>query len=59
MEELKIVVKQERGTIATNFDAIEESLNNQMEIYKGLEVSEENRQNVRKIFQPLEKWLRR
>ena len=48
MEELKIVVNQELGVISTNFEEIKKSLSTRMEVYKSLEVTEENKTERKK-----------
>jgi hypothetical protein len=58
MREFEIVVKQEVGTIQTNFEEIKEQLVEQMEIYKSLEVTEENKTERKKDIAVLRKMLK-
>jgi hypothetical protein len=58
MEEFKIVVSQELGTISTNFDDVKSSLQEQMEIYKQLEVNEINKAERKKDISTLRKLIK-
>lgn len=55
MKKLDIKVKQTAGVIDTNFDDIKEQLSAQMEVYKNLEVTEENRLERKKDIATLRK----
>jgi len=58
MEELKIVINQELGTISTNFEEVKATLSNQMEIYKELEVTEVNKPERKKDIASLRKVIK-
>lgn len=58
MDELKIVVNQELGVITTNFEEVKGKLLNQMEIYKQLEVTEENKTERKKDIATLRKIIK-
>jgi len=55
MEELRIVVNQELGTISTNFEEVKTEFTNQMQVYKELEVTEENKTERKKDIATLRK----
>lgn len=55
MNELQIVVKQKPGIISTNFEEIKAELSAQMEVYKELEVTEENKPERKKDIATLRK----
>ena len=55
MNELQIVVNQQQGKITTNFEKVKEVLTEQMEIYKLLEVTEENKTDRKKDIATLRK----
>jgi len=55
MNELQIVVNQKPGIIQTNFEDIKAELSAQMEIYKELEVTEENKPERKKDIATLRK----
>lgn len=55
MNELQIIVNQQQGTITTNFAELEESLAEQMQIYKELEVTEANKPERKKDIATLRK----
>jgi hypothetical protein len=58
MEELKIVINQELGTISTNFEEVKATLSDQMEIYKELEVTEANKPERKKDVATLRKIIK-
>ena len=58
MNELQIVVNQQQGTITTNFEKVKEILTEQMEIYKSLEVTEENKTDRKKDIATLRKVIK-
>ena len=58
MNELKIVINQELGTISTNFEEVKTALTDQMEIYKKLEVTEENKAERKKDIATLRKMIK-
>jgi hypothetical protein len=58
MNELRIVVSQQQGTITTNFDEVKEALFSQMEVYKELEVTEENKAERKKDVATLRKIIK-
>lgn len=58
MNELQIVVNQQQGTITTNFEKVKEILAEQMEIYKELEVTEENKTDRKKDIATLRKMIK-
>lgn len=58
MNELQIVVNQQQGTITTNFEKVKEVLTEQMEIYKSLEVTEENKTDRKKDIATLRKVIK-
>lgn len=55
MNDLQIVVNQQHGVISTNFDDIKAQLSAQMEIYKELKVTEENKVERKKDVATLRK----
>lgn len=55
MNKLQIVVNQEPGVISTNFDEIKAELSTRMEVYKELEVTEENKPERKKDIATLRK----
>lgn len=55
MNELKIVVDQKPGVISTNFEDIKVKLSAQMQIYKDLEVTEDNKTERKKDVATLRK----
>lgn len=55
MNELQIVVDQKPGVISTNFEEIKEELKERMEVYKELEVTEENKPERKKDISTLRK----
>jgi hypothetical protein len=55
MNELQILVQQNPGVISTNFDDIKTKLSAQMQIYKELEVTEENKPERKKDIATLRK----
>ncbi len=55
MNELQILVKQQPGVISTNFEEIKAELSAQMEIYKELEVTEDNKPERKKDIATLRK----
>jgi hypothetical protein len=58
MNELQIIVKQQQGKITTNFDEVKEALIEQMEIYKELEVTEDNKTERKKDIATLRKMIK-
>ena len=58
MNELQIVVNQQQGTITTNFEKVKEALKGQMEIYKSLEVTEDNKTERKKDIATLRKVIK-
>jgi hypothetical protein len=58
MDELRIVVSQQQGTIITNFDEVKGALSSQMEVYKELEVTEENKAERKKDVATLRKIIK-
>ncbi|MDF2537454.1 MAG: hypothetical protein K0S76_475 [Herbinix sp.] len=58
MNDLQIVVKQQQGVISTNFDEIKEALTSQMEVYKELAVTEENKTERKKDIATLRKIIK-
>ena len=58
MNELQIVVNQQQGTVTTNFEKVKEILAEQMEIYKELEVTEENKTDRKKDIATLRKMIK-
>lgn len=55
MDKLQIVISQKPGKISTNFDDVKAELATQMEIYKELEVTEDNKQERKKDVATLRK----
>lgn len=55
MEELRVVVKQTPGVIKTNFAELKAALKEQMQIYKELTVTEENKAERKKDISTLKK----
>lgn len=55
MNELQIVVKQQPGTIQTNFAEVKKALTTQMDVYKELEVTEANKPERKKDIAVLRK----
>lgn len=58
MNDLQIIVSQQPGVIATNFEDIKEKLLAQMVIYKELEVTEENKAERKKDIATLRKMIK-
>lgn len=58
MNKLQIIVNQQQGTITTNFDEVKEALIEQMEIYKELEVTEDNKAERKKDIATLRKMIK-
>lgn len=58
MNELQIIVNQQQGKITTNFDEVKEALIEQMEIYKELEVTEDNKTERKKDIATLRKMIK-
>lgn len=58
MNELQIVVNQQQGKITTNFDKVKEVLTEQMEVYKSLEVTEDNKTERKKDIATLRKMVK-
>ena len=58
MNELQIIVNQQQGKITTNFDKVKEALTEQMEIYKSLEVTEDNKAERKKDIATLRKMIK-
>ena len=55
MEELRVVVQQTPGVITTNFAELKAALKEQMQIYKELTVTEENKAERKKDISTLKK----
>lgn len=55
MNELQIIVNQQRGVISTNFEDIKQELSAQMQIYKELETTEANKAERKKDIATLRK----
>lgn len=55
MNDLQIIVNQKQGIISTNFEEIKKELSTQMEVYKELEVTEENKPERKKDIATLRK----
>ena len=58
MQELQIIVNQQTGIITTNFDDVKQALASQMEIYKSLDVTEENKTERKKDVATLRKMIK-
>ena len=58
MNELQIIVNQEPGVISTNFEDIKTELSARMEVYKELEVTEENKPERKKDIATLRKMIK-
>lgn len=58
MNELQIVVNQTQGIITTNFDDVKTALSAQMEVYKELDVTEENKTERKKDVATLRKIIK-
>lgn len=58
MQELQIIVNQQTGIITTNFDDVKQALASQMEIYKSLDVTEENKAERKKDVATLRKMIK-
>ena len=58
MDELKIVINQELGTISTNFEEVKEALTDQMKVYEELKVSESNKPERKKDIATLRKIIK-
>lgn len=58
MKDLQIVVNQQQGTITTNFNEVKEALTEQMEVYKELEVTEDNKPERKKDIATLRKMIK-
>lgn len=58
MNELQIQINQKPGVISTNFEEIKKELLAQMEIYKELEVTEENKPERKKDIATLRKMIK-
>ena len=58
MNELQINVNQQAGVISTNFGEVKEALLAQMEVYKELEVTEENKAERKKDIATLRKMIK-
>jgi hypothetical protein len=58
MNELQIEVKLTPGSLSTNFDEIKINVSEQMQIYKELEVTEENKADRKKDIAVLRKFLK-
>jgi hypothetical protein len=55
MNDLKIIVNQQAGIITTNFEDVKNALTSQMEIYKNLAVTEDNKPERKKDIATLRK----
>ena len=55
MKDLQIVVSQQQGIITTNFAEVKEALTEQMEVYKELSVTEDNKTERKKDIATLRK----
>jgi hypothetical protein len=58
MNELQILINQQSGVITTNFEDIKTSLSDQMQIYKELVVTEENKTERKKDVATLRKMVK-
>lgn len=58
MNELQIIVNQEPGVISTNFEDIKAELSARMEVYKEMEVTEENKPERKKDIATLRKMIK-
>lgn len=58
MKDLQIVVNQQQGAITTNFNEVKEALTEQMEIYKELEVTEDNKPERKRDIATLRKIIK-
>jgi hypothetical protein len=58
MNDLQIVVNQQPGVITTNFDDVKCALSAQMEVYKELEVTEENKTERKRDVATLRKMIK-
>ena len=58
MKDLQIVVNQKQGVITTNFNEVKQALTEQMEIYKELEVTEDNKTERKKDIATLRKMIK-
>lgn len=56
MEEKSIIISQQSGVINTNFDELKENLYAQMQVYRDLEVTEENKTDRKKDIATLRKF---
>ncbi len=58
MNDLQILVTQQQGVISTNFEEIKTALSDQMQVYKDLDVTEENKTERKKDIATLRKIIK-